>query len=254
MFLGFDIGNTRTTIGIYSQDKIIPLKLFHYKTQKEISSENLKRKILKEIDPANYSSAFFSCVVPSLKETYLNLFRQEFKKDLFEISSSSKLKIKINYDNPKELGIDRIVNAEAVFNEYQDEAIIVDLGTAITFCVLLAGGSFEGGLIVPGVKTMMDSLRGKAAHLPTCTYEKPEVFIAKDSFNAVKAGFFYGSLALIEGLILKIEAYYQKKFKIILTGGFSKTVGDNLSLPNKVDPLLTMKGLKYIYDLNHKKG
>ncbi|MFH0976433.1 MAG: type III pantothenate kinase [Spirochaetota bacterium] len=252
--LGFNIGNTNTMMGIYEQDKIVPGNTYVFKTDKKITSHELGLIIKKNIgslpDAISIEGLAFSSVVTEVNSTYHAMSESFFNLKILEINSSIKSDIKIMYDNPAELGPDRIANAETAVKEYKDDCIIIDLGTANTFCVIHKNGTFDGGLIGPGIGITIDALAKKTSKLPRITFEKPDKFIATDTINALKSGFFYGYILMIKGIIAEIERQYNKKFCVILTGGLSKLISEHIDRSHITDPLLTMKGIKYLYDLN----
>ena len=149
--------------------------------------------------------------------------------------------------------MDRIVNAEAAYIEYGNDCIIIDIGTAATFCVV-TGDSFAGGLIGPGIELTKRALAENTSNLPEIDFEKPDRLVARDTVNAIKSGFYYGWLMLVEGIIGLIEEEYKRTFRVICTGGYSKILSENIRHENIFDPLLTMKGIKRIYKQNIKNG
>ncbi len=194
----------------------------------------------------------FSSVVTEVNNAYHAMAKDHFNVDPLEINSNIKLDIKIMYDNPEELGPDRIANAEAAFKEYTKDCIIIDLGTANTFCVMHKNGTFDGGLIGPGIGITIEALAEKTSKLSRINFEKPDKFIATNTLDAIKSGFFYGYILMIKGIITEIEKLYKKEFLVILTGGLSKIISDYLEKTHITDPLLTMKGIKFLYNLNKK--
>ena len=257
MFLGFDIGNTSTTAGIYHAEKIVPEFTYRYPTIKNSGPDALSSQVLDGISrftlqygKIDISGIAFSSVVPEINRSYHVMAEKSFGPDPYEISHMSKLNIRIVYDDPRELGVDRIVNAAAAFYEYGGGDIIVDIGTAVTFCVLLEDGIFDGGIIAPGIGTAIKSLSQQASRLPEVPFEMPNRLVARDTVNAIKSGFFYGWISLAEGIIGRIQQEYGRDFRIILTGGFASSVSEYCSFKNTVDPLLSMKGIKLIYDMN----
>ena len=185
-----------------------------------------------------------------MNRSYFDMAGREFGISAYEITCRSRLNFSLRYDDPAQLGADRIVNAAAAFKEYGGGCIVVDIGTAVTFCVLLEGGWFDGGIIAPGVDTAIRSLSLRASRLPEVPFEKPDRLVARDTVNALKSGFFYGWLSLADGIIARIEQEYGRTFRIILTGGFAGAVAEHLSHENTVDPILAMKGIKIVYDMN----
>jgi type III pantothenate kinase len=260
MILGFDIGNTNTLMGIYSPDSPEPVKTYMYATQKNVAYENLGSLIEGHVadyrgdsgsrDPV--TGFIFSSVAPEINTRYHDAAMTFFDIEAIEISHSSRLSVTIRYDNPAALGVDRIVNAEAVYRDYGGGAIIIDLGTAVTFCVLLDDGTFDGGIIAPGIGTTIRALASRASNLPEILFEQPQSLVCRDTVNALKSGFFYGWLGLVDGIIDRILREYGREMKIILTGGTAGLLSRHLARKNILDDLLTMKGIKYIYDLNRE--
>ena len=256
MILGFDIGNTSTTAGLFREERTAPEKVFRFQTMKQAGPEELALQVQDGLvggEAREVRGLAFSSVAPEINRSYQGMAEREFGVRAFEITCRSTLNFSLRYDDPAQLGADRIVNAAAAFNEYGGGSIVVDIGTAVTFCVLLEGGVFDGGIIAPGIDTAIRSLSLRASRLPDVPFEKPDRLVARDTVNALKSGFFYGWLSLAEGIIARIEREYGRTFKVILTGGFAGVVAAHLSHGNTVDPLLAMKGIKIVYDLN-KKG
>jgi type III pantothenate kinase len=257
MILGFDIGNTSTTAGIYAEDGVVPLHTFRFPTVKNAKPGELSAQVLDGISSHTTGNAGrkvlgmpFSSVVPEINISYHEMAERTFGISAYEISFRSRLNFTITYNDPAELGVDRIVNAAAAFYEYGGGNIVVDIGTAVTFCVLLEGGIFEGGLIAPGIETAISSLSRRASRLPEIIFEKPDRLVARDTVNALKSGFFYGWISLAEGIVGKIKKEYGRDFNVILTGGFAPSVAGHCGFKNIVDPLLSMKGIKIVYNMN----
>jgi type III pantothenate kinase len=257
MILGFDIGNTSTTAGVYNEKSIAPERVFRFPTMKQEGPDGLARQVtggLERGDTRAVSGLAFSSVAPEINQAYIDMAEREFGVRAFEITCRSALNFSLRYDDPAQLGADRIVNAAAAFTEYGGGCVVVDIGTAVTFCVLLEEGVFDGGIIAPGVDTTIRSLALRASRLPEVPFEKPDRLVARDTVNALKSGFFYGWLSLADGIIARIEREYGRTFRVILTGGFAGVVTEHLSHENTVDPLLAMKGIKIVYDLNRPKA
>jgi len=254
MIIGFDIGNTNTTLGLYNKE-MAPFKTYRYRTERGITSDELGLMVTGFVrntgyEPEKIKGLALSSVVNEVIEGYKNMSRSFFSCEMYEIDHQSRLSFKINYNNPSELGPDRIVNAEAALREHGGGCIIIDIGTAATFCVLLKDGTFDGGLIAPGIGITINALASNTSRLPRIIFGKPDRLIARDTVNAIKSGFFYGWLSLVEGIIERIKKEYNENFKIIITGGYGSLISGNIPHPCINDPLLTMKGIKYIYDMN----
>jgi type III pantothenate kinase len=258
MILGFDIGNTNTVLGMYHDSDVMPQHSYRYRTLRNITIDELSLMVLSFLDiferegkgSQRVTGVVFSSVVPEINHLYYSMSRRLFEISPFEIDHNARLSIKINYTAPEQLGSDRIVNAEAAFREYGGDCIIIDLGTATTFCVLLGSGELDGGLIGPGVGISMNALSERTSKLLKVDFKKPENVIARNTAEAITSGFFYGWLSMVEGIIKRIESYYNKTFLKIFTGGYAEIVGSHVEYENVIDINLTMKGLKYIFDQN----
>ncbi|MDR3238362.1 MAG: type III pantothenate kinase [Spirochaetia bacterium] len=256
MILGLDIGNTNTTAGIYGDDDVAPNATFRYITDKLATPESLFGAIngfvKTESDRMSdtVKGVAFSSVVPKLSGVVEELARSRFGVSALGVSHDRRLSLKIMYTDPSKLGADRIANAEAARREHPCDCIITDIGTAATICVLLADGTFEGGLIAPGIGVTIKALAQSACNLPEIMFEKPPVLVAKNTADALKAGFFYGWISMLEGVISRIEKSYGRSFRVIFTGGFAGVLSPHMERSIVTDPMLTMKGIKYIYDSN----
>jgi len=256
MFLGFDIGNTTTMIGLYSDDSVTPVKTGRYRTNKKGDVNDLVNTIgmsLRNMGDYNAISAditgiAFSSVVPEVNSLYHTMGKKLFNVDPFEIRYDSKFPIVINYRDVRKLGIDRIVNTVGTHYEYGDGCVVIDIGTAATFDVLSHSGSFDGGLISPGIGTTIKALAESASNLPEIVFGKPDLLVALDTENAIKSGFYYGWISMIEGVVRKIEKVYNREYRVVLTGGFAEKIASGIEREIILDPLLTMKGIRYIYN------
>jgi len=256
MFLGIDIGNTTTMIGLYDDDSLTPWKTHRYRTDKKGDLNDLVKSItmsLKNIGDydafaAEITGVAFSSVVPEINTLYHKMCKKLFNVEPFEIRYDSKIPIGIKYCEIKKLGIDRIVNTVAAHYEYGDGCVVIDIGTAATFDVLNHSGTFDGGLIAPGIGTTIKALAEAASNLPEIVFGKPDMLVAVDTVNAIKSGFYYGWISLIEGVVQKIEKVYGLEYKVILTGGFAEKISTGVERKIILDPLLTMKGIRYIYN------
>jgi len=256
MILCFDIGNSSTSAALFNDTERSPAFVFHFPTVKSSSEKDIAARVsqnLKDVSgvtPLSLSGIAYASVVPELNNAYRAMSEIVYGITAYEISCASRLNITIGYHNPSELGADRIANAAAAFNEYGGDILIVDMGTAVTFCVILAGGKFDGGVIAPGIETAIRGLAQRASRLPEIPIEKPDRVAARDTVNALKSGFYYGWISLLEGIINRIETEYGKKFTVIMTGGHAILFSTDMTRPHVVDPLLALKGIRLIYDLN----
>jgi type III pantothenate kinase len=256
MFLGIDIGNTTTMLGLYADNSVVPEKTQRFRTDKKSGIAELSNHIIMALKnsgdykaiSSDITSVAFSSVVPEINSLYHKVCIKLFNVEPFKIRHDTKFSIDINYRDIKKLGIDRIVNTLAAHHEYGNGCVVIDIGTAATFDVLNHSGCFDGGLISPGIGTTIKALAESASNLPEVIFEKPDVLIALDTENAIKSGFYYGWISLIEGVVHRIEKIYGREYKVILTGGFAEKISSGIERKIILDPLLTMKGIKYIYN------
>jgi len=256
MFLGIDIGNTTTMIGLYGDDSVSPEKTYRYRTNKKgdvadfVNCISMSLRNIGDYDAiaAEITGIAFSSVVPEINIFYHSMGKKLFNVEPFEIRHDSKFSIGINYRDIKKLGIDRIVNTVAAHHEYGDGCVVIDIGTAATFDVLNHSGSFDGGLISPGIGTTIKALAESASNLPEIVFERPDMLVALDTENAIKSGFYYGWISLIEGIVKRIEKIYNREYNVVLTGGFAERISPGIERKIFLDPLLTMKGIRYIYN------
>lgn len=250
MILGFDIGNTNTLMGIYEGDGAVPAETFRFKTDRAVTADELYASVrgflnLSGRQNSTPEGVIFSSVVREVNQAYKTMSSRRMDLEPIEVTDNSKLRIKINYDEKSTLGPDRITNAEAAFTEY-GEGIVIDIGTALTICGVAADGSYMGGVIAPGPGTAAESLAAQTSLLPKITIERPEKVTALNTVNAIRSGIYYGWSAMINFIAEKIRYENSIKGKIILTGGFAEIFSKDV-VHDRLDPLLTMKGLRYIY-------
>jgi type III pantothenate kinase len=254
MFIGIDIGNTRSLLGLYHDNFPVPFEYISVHTNRNIFRNELEMILTQKISEHSVTSgevsgAAFSSVVPELHEDIKTLFTQGLNTDIIEINRECNLKITIDYDDPDQLGVDRIVNAEAAYIEYGGNTVVVDTGTAVTFCVI-RGSRFEGGLIAPGIEISGKALHTETSRLPPVDFKKPERLVSKNTEDAIRSGLFYGWISMIEGVFSRIEQEYGEKFQLVITGGNARVLSGGINRMFILDEDLTMKGIKYIYEQN----
>ena len=253
MLLVIDIGNTNTNIGIYNKNdliKVYSIASDHIKTSDEygilISSLLLTSDIKTKIN-----SCIISTVVPTLGETIQRAIEEFINVKVYNLSYKSKLPIKILLDEPKEAGADRLANASAAAILYKLPAIVIDIGTATTFDIVDKNANFLGGIIAPGPLIQAKSLSQFTSKLPKLKIEAPKSAIGRNTIDAMLSGIVMGHKTMVEGMVKLCEQELGEKATIIATGGFSKTLFNNLECKiNYINKDLTLFGLKEIYKLN----
>lgn len=256
MLLVIDVGNTNIVFGVYENKKL--LYDWRISTVKNRTSDEyglLFEQIFKYngLDPKNVKDVIISSVVPTLMHTLSNMSKRYFDKDPIIIGSEVKTGMNIKYDNPEEVGADRIVNAIAAYEKYGGPLIIVDFGTAITFCAVSKDGDYLGGAITPGIIISSEALSMRTAKLPKIEISKPDTVIGKTTINSIQSGLVYGYIGLVDYLIERIKDEMKEEGEIktvVGTGGFSSLIASESKYINEIDKLLTLEGLHIIYGRN----
>ena len=253
MLLVIDVGNTHTVVGIFEGEKIRGhwrISTDFKKTEDEFAM--LFKSLLAEqaLNYTHIKAVVISCVVPPLIWILLQMSKTYFKVEPIIVNSGINLNIKIKTDYPDELGADRIVNAVAAYHTYGVPAIIIDYGTATTFCALDEHKNYIGGAIAPGIELSSNALFEKTAKLPEVELIEPKNAIGKNTIQAMQSGVYLGHIGLTRELVKRFKKELRGNPKVIATGGLAELIGRSCPIIDKVDPLLTLRGLKIIYQLN----
>ena len=253
MLLVIDVGNTHTVVGIFEGEKIRGhwrISTDFKKTEDEFAM--LCKNLLAEqaLNYTHIKAVVISCVVPPLIWILLQMSKTYFKVEPIIVNSGINLNINIKTDYPDELGADRIVNAVAAYHTYGVPAIIIDYGTATTFCALDEHKNYIGGAIAPGIELSSNALFEKTAKLPEVELIEPKNAIGKNTIQAMQSGVYLGHIGLTRELVKRFKKELRGNPKVIATGGLAELIGRSCPIIDKVDPLLTLRGLKIIYQLN----
>lgn len=253
MLLVIDVGNTNTVLGIY-QGEVLK-KDWRVGTDKNRTVDEYAMLInnlfsLSGLSFSDLDAVIVSCVVPPMLNTLERLSRQYFQLDAYVVGPGIKTGMAIQYDNPKEVGADRIVNAVAAYEKWKCGLIVVDFGTATTFDVISADGSYQGGAIAPGVGISADALFARASKLPRVEFSRPPLIIAKNTVNSMQAGIFFGYVGLVEGIVGRMKKEIDVEPKVIATGGLAEPIAAATDFIDQVEPFLTLEGLRILYQRN----
>ncbi len=255
MLLVIDVGNTNIKLGVYKEDKLVTswrMSVKVTRTSDEFGITMLNLFASEGMTFSDIDGIIMSSVSPSLNYTIEHACEYYMKITPIVIGVGIKTGLNIKYSNPQELGADRIVNSVAAYKLYGGPCVIVDFGTATTFNVISDRGEFLGGCIAPGIKSSLDSLVNNAAKLPRVELSKPDNVINKNTIANIQAGTIYGFTGLVDYIVKKIkkETGYGD-MKVIATGGLSQlVVKEKEDIIDVVDRYLTLKGLKFIFDMN----
>ncbi|WP_457621068.1 type III pantothenate kinase [Persephonella sp.] len=250
MILGVDIGNTTSEFGfIYNGRRINSYKLRsdHLKTVDDWLIDISAVFHLEGLEKESVKDCVISSVVPPLEDRIFSACKKFLGREPLRIGKELEVPIKINYRNPEEVGIDRIVNAFAGIKRYGKPLILVDLGTAITFDVVNDKGEYEGGAIFPGIDSSIEALFSKTAKLPKVSIENVKNVIGKTTVESIQSGIFFGYISLIEGMIEKIMEERNFRPRVILTGGSGEIITKGLEIDHIFDRYLSLEGIYDIY-------
>lgn len=253
MILVFDIGNTNIVLGVFEGKNLVQHWRISTSTQRTDDEYYVVLRAMFEssgIPMKKVKALVISSVVPPLMLALEKMSKKYFGVEPLVVGPGIKTGISIKYDNPREVGADRIVNALAGYELYGGPLIIVDFGTATTFCAISAKGEYLGGAIAPGIGISTEALFARAAKLPRVELVKPPTVIGKNTINSMQSGIIYGFAGQVDAVVNRIKKEMQSDPLVVATGGLAELIARESSTINKVDPLLTLTGLRIVYERN----
>ncbi|MEK5182835.1 type III pantothenate kinase [Paenibacillus odorifer] len=254
MMLAVDIGNTNIVLGVYRKREL--LHHFRLSTARQSTVDEYGVMIhnlfhMSGISVKEVEGVIISSVVPPLVKTIEDMCIKYIGKDPLIVGPGIKTGLNLRYENPREIGADRIVNAVAAIEQYKCPLVVVDFGTATTFDCIDAGANYLGGAIVPGLGISTEALYQRASKLPRIELEKPKKVIGRNTVHAMQAGIIFGYAGQVEGIVKRIKVEMNApELKVISTGGLASLIAGETDCIDEVNPMLTLEGLRIIYDRN----
>ncbi len=254
MLLAIDIGNTNVVLGVFEDERLV--ENWRVGTNTQITPDEyamIFRDLFgfASLDFSRITGVIISSVVPPLLPVMIEMSRKYFKITPLVVTHELSTGITIRYDNPKEVGADRIVNAAAAYRLYGGPIIIVDFGTATTFCAVTKSGEYLGGAICPGIKISAEALFQRASKLPRVELIKPLAIIGTDTVSAMQAGIIFGYAGLVDGIVKRMKKELSPQARVIATGGLAELVAPETESIEEIRPHLTLEGLSLLFKINN---
>lgn len=253
MIVVIDIGNTNIVLGVYQGEQL--LHHFRINTNRQATPDEYGVMVHNLFQMSNIvidhiQGIIISSVVPPIMNTLEEMCRKYLHHTPMIVGPGIRTGLNLRYENPREVGADRIVNAVAAVAKYGGPVIVVDFGTATTFDCIDSKGDYLGGAIVPGIGISTEALYQKASKLPNIELEKPKKVIGRNTVHAMQSGIIYGYAGQVDGIVKRIHAEMGVIGKVVATGGLAELISSETETVDEVNPMLTLEGLRLIYERN----
>ncbi|KPK14778.1 MAG: type III pantothenate kinase [Myxococcales bacterium SG8_38] len=250
MLLVVDVGNTHTVLGLYEGDRL--MHDFRIETAKGRTSDEYQILLLSLVQlvgvkRSEVRASILASVVPSFNDTVIDAVDRAFDHEIMVVGPGIKTGMPVLYENPREVGADRIVNAVAAYERVKGAAIVVDFGTATTFDCISSKGEYLGGAIAPGMEISANALFSRAAKLPRSEIARPPRAIGRNTVHSMQSGIVFGYVGLVDGLVRRLASEMNTEVSVIGTGGLARLIEPDSETIEDIDEFLTLEGLRLIY-------
>jgi type III pantothenate kinase len=253
MLLVVDVGNTQTHFGTFRGDELV--EHWRFATVRESTADELGARLralleLRGVGLADLSASIVSSTVPQLAPEWAEMAERYLNHRMLVVGPGIRTGMALRYDNPREIGADRLVNAVAGYAKVGGACVVVDFGTAITYDPVSARGEYLGGIIAPGVEISLEALTSRAAKLPRIDLGAPRSLIGKTTVDAIRSGIIYGFAGQVDAIVGRLRAELGEETETIATGGLAAHIVPHTDTIDEVDDLLTLNGLKLLHERN----
>jgi len=255
MLLVIDVGNTNIVLGLFEGNKIVHDWRIATRKSKTVDEYGIQfKQIFADygLDVVQLDGTIIASVVPPLSDVLFQTCKQYFNQTALMIGPGLKTGMPILYDNPREVGADRIVNGVAAYKKCKSGVIVVDFGTATTFDCVSDKGEYLGGVICPGIRISTEALFLRASKLPRVEFSPPKNALGKNTVDSMRSGIIYGYAGLVDGMVKRLKKEMKFELSVLATGGQAPIIAEHSEEIDEVDLTLTLHGLRIIYDINRK--